>query len=106
MIVSWLVAYGWTFAIVRQLARLASTPPCLAFAARPRPTPASPYPKNTHLTDRLILLASSVLSSSGLQVEPVQVFISACAPCILDDKTRCGRCCQRVRFVYNELCAP
>ena len=106
MIVSWLVAYGWTFAIVRQLARLASNPPCLAFAARPRPTPASPYPKNTRLTDRLILLASSVLSSSGLQVEPVQVFIIACAPCIFDDKTRCGRCCQRVRFVYNELCAP
>lgn len=54
MIVSWLVAYGWTFAIV----------------------------------------------------EPVQILILVCAPCLFDDSTRCGRCMLWCKFIYNELCAP
>ena len=54
MVISWLMAYGWTFAIV----------------------------------------------------EPVQVLILAGAPCLFDESHRIGRCCVRIRTVYNELCAP
>ena len=39
-------------------------------------------------------------------VEPFQVFLLACAPCLFDEATRFGRFCGRCRFVYNELCAP
>lgn len=54
MLLSWLVAYGWTFAIV----------------------------------------------------EPVQILVMALAPSIVSEDTRCGRCCARVQFVYNELFSP
>ena len=54
MLLAWLVAYGWTFAIV----------------------------------------------------EPVQVVIFALLPYIANEETRLGRCCLRVRFVYNELFSP
>ena len=39
-------------------------------------------------------------------VEPAQVVILASAPCLFDEETKIGRCCSRVRFVYNELFAP
>jgi len=39
-------------------------------------------------------------------IEPAQVLLLASAPCLFDDSTKVGRCCLRVRLVYNELCAP
>jgi len=39
-------------------------------------------------------------------VEPIQVLLLVCAPCLFDESTKCGRCMGRCRFVYNELCAP
>ena len=39
-------------------------------------------------------------------IEPLQVFLIACAPCLFDEETAFGRCMSRIRFVYNELCAP
>uniref|UniRef100_A0A7S2IYL5 EF-hand domain-containing protein n=1 Tax=Haptolina brevifila TaxID=156173 RepID=A0A7S2IYL5_9EUKA len=39
-------------------------------------------------------------------VEPFQVLLLACAPCLFNEETRVGRWCGRCRFVYNELCAP
>merc|ERR1711998_111940 len=51
MILTWLIAYGWTF----------------------------------------------------LLVEPAQVLILAGTPCMFNEETKCGRCCVRARFVYNEL---
>jgi len=39
-------------------------------------------------------------------VEPIQVILLVCAPCLFDENTKCGRCMGRCRFVYNELCAP
>merc|ERR1711988_159591 len=50
--IAWLVAYGWTFAIL----------------------------------------------------EPLQVLLLVLLR--HDDSTRCGRCLGRLRFVYNEICAP
>lgn len=39
-------------------------------------------------------------------VEPVIILIMACAPCFMDERTRLGRVCSRLRRVYVELCAP
>jgi len=39
-------------------------------------------------------------------VEPLQVLVIACLPCLSDEETKCGRVCGRARFIYNELCAP
>jgi len=39
-------------------------------------------------------------------IEPVQVVLLAGQPWLCDEDSRCGRCCARVRFVYNELLAP
>ena len=39
-------------------------------------------------------------------VEPLQVLIITCAPCIFDEDRKCGRLMVRCRFAYNELCAP
>jgi len=41
-----------------------------------------------------------------LLIEPVQVLLLAGAPFLFDETTLVGRCCLRVRLVYNELCAP
>ena len=41
-----------------------------------------------------------------LIVEPVQVVILACAPCLFNEEHTCGRCMGRIRFVYNELLSP
>ena len=54
MVLSWIIAYGWTFAFI----------------------------------------------------EPVQVCLLACCPCLWDEETRCGRCMNWVRFIYNELLSP
>ena len=39
-------------------------------------------------------------------VEPVQVLLLACCPCMWNEDHACGRCMQRIRFVYNELFSP
>lgn len=39
-------------------------------------------------------------------VEPLQVLILVCMPCLFDENTRCGRCMLWTRFIYNEICAP
>ena len=39
-------------------------------------------------------------------VEPLQILLNAGAPCMFDESTRCGRCCLRVRFIYNEFFSP
>lgn len=40
-------------------------------------------------------------------VEPLQVIILVCAPAwLFDDDNACGRAMNRIRFIYNELCAP
>jgi hypothetical protein len=39
-------------------------------------------------------------------IEPVQILLLAGLPCLMDEDTRCGRCCIRIRFIYNELLAP
>ncbi len=39
-------------------------------------------------------------------IEPIQIGVLACAPCCFDDSTLYGRLMSRLRFWYNELCAP
>jgi len=39
-------------------------------------------------------------------VEPAQVILLSATPCLFVDTNRCGRCCLRMRFVYNELLSP
>eukprot|EP00326_Haptolina_ericina_P003322 CAMPEP_0181205914 /NCGR_PEP_ID=MMETSP1096-20121128/20740_1 /TAXON_ID=156174 ORGANISM="Chrysochromulina ericina, Strain CCMP281" /NCGR_SAMPLE_ID=MMETSP1096 /ASSEMBLY_ACC=CAM_ASM_000453 /LENGTH=119 /DNA_ID=CAMNT_0023296747 /DNA_START=1 /DNA_END=360 /DNA_ORIENTATION=+ len=41
-----------------------------------------------------------------LVIEPLQVFVLVCMPCLWRDDTRLGRCCLRVRYVYNEYFSP
>jgi len=42
----------------------------------------------------------------AVMIEPIQAFLLACCPCMFNEETRIGRCCERVRFCYNELLAP
>ena len=35
-----------------------------------------------------------------------QVCVIVCMPCLWRDNTRCGRCCLRTKYVYNEIFAP
>jgi hypothetical protein len=35
-----------------------------------------------------------------------QILIVVCAPFLCDDSTRCGRCCLRLRYCYNECFSP
>jgi len=39
-------------------------------------------------------------------VEPIQILVVVCFPCLCDESTRCGRYMRKCQFVYNELCAP
>jgi hypothetical protein len=39
-------------------------------------------------------------------VEPMQILVVVCAPFLCDDATRCGRCCLRIRYCYNEFFSP
>ena len=39
-------------------------------------------------------------------VEPMQVIVLACAPCLFDEETRFGRFMSWLRYIYNELCSP
>jgi len=39
-------------------------------------------------------------------IEPVQVIVVIALPCLVNEQTRCGRCCLRCRFWYNEIFAP
>ena len=41
-----------------------------------------------------------------LIIEPLQVCILVCMPCLFRDTNACGRCCIRIRYVYNELFTP
>jgi len=57
----------------------------------------------------LFSLLAVTAANAGLTfavVEPFQVILLVCAPCLFDEETRLGRCMGRCRFVYNELCAP
>lgn len=37
-------------------------------------------------------------------IQPVQVAVIACAPCLFDDSHLLGRCLNRLRGIYNEYC--
>jgi len=37
-------------------------------------------------------------------IQPVQVLLLACAPCLFNEDHMVGRCLSRLRFVYNEYC--
>ena len=37
-------------------------------------------------------------------IQPFQVFLLACAPCLFNEDHMMGRCLSRLRFVYNEYC--
>ena len=39
-------------------------------------------------------------------VEPMQVLVLVCAPCLFDEETRLGRFMSWLRYIYNELCSP
>ena len=39
-------------------------------------------------------------------VSLAQVCVIVCIPCLWRDDTRFGRCCLRVKYVYNEIFAP
>ena len=39
-------------------------------------------------------------------VEPLQICLLVCAPCLWREDSRCGRCMGWVRYVYNELLSP
>ena len=41
-------------------------------------------------------------AATALIVEPVQILLLAAAPLLFSEGNACGRCMQRVRFVYNE----
>jgi len=41
-----------------------------------------------------------------LVVEPIQICLLGCTPCCFDENTRFGRVMSKIRFWYNELCAP
>jgi len=41
-----------------------------------------------------------------LVLEPLQIIIIVFLPCIVSEETRCGRCCLRIKFWYNELFTP
>ena len=50
------------------------------------------------------VVASWILafSATALIVEPLQVFMLAAAPALFTEDNACGRCMQRLRFMYNE----
>jgi hypothetical protein len=83
MSVSWMIAYG----LVSGLFEARLFPPAL----------------RALLTARYSLFA---VGQTFVLIEPAQVLLLASAPCLFDDSTKVGRCCLRVRLVYNELCAP
>ena len=39
-------------------------------------------------------------------IEPAQVILLVCCPCLWNENHRCGRCMVNCRFMYNEICAP
>ena len=43
---------------------------------------------------------------TALLFDPINVFIITIMPYVANEETRCGRCCMRCKFVYDELFAP
>ena len=59
--------------------------------------------------DGIRSMAISWLLAYGLTfalIEPVQIVVIVSLPMLFDEETKVGRCCERCRYVYNELLAP
>ena len=48
----------------------------------------------------------AALIQTYILIEPVQILALACCPVFVNENTCIGRCCFRIRFVYNEIFAP
>ena len=100
MVMSWVLAYGVTFALVEPIQVL----PTLTLTLTLKLTLTLTLTLTLALT--LTLTLALTLTPTLTLVEPLQVILLVCAPCLFDENTKCGRCMGRCRFVYNELCAP
>ena len=57
-------------------------------------------------TNKMIVAWLIAYGQTFVVVEPIQILLLAGTPCLFNEETRCGRCCVRCRFIYNELLAP
>ena len=57
-------------------------------------------------TNEMITVWIIAMFQIYLIIEPVQILVTACAPFLCTEDSRCGRCCLRVKYYYNEFFSP